>query len=159
MMEIDRYLAESRDRTAGLIGELEQMLTQEEALLAALNEQVRQSKARRDRFAKSLAALGAEPAPAKEIEPAKPRRKSDEHTWKPSQRSLDKVLAGIGEHGPISPSQLAPLLHMATETVSKSVAILREREQIRITARIRGGGKLYALMPDSGELAAVADAA
>lgn len=139
-----QYLSNVQRRTADLVSELHDMLGQEEIVLRELMEQTALSRARRDRLEKTLAALTAETTTRQPKHQPAAKKKGD---WQVSEDKIDKVLDGIREFGPIAPTHLSKRLHIATESANKAIAVLREREQIRVTKIVRGGGKLYAVMP------------
>jgi DNA-binding transcriptional ArsR family regulator len=71
--------------------------------------------------------------------------------WTPSEERLKSLFELIlKESEPVSPTQLAEKSEgLGVETAGKGFKILRDRELIRVTARLRGGGALYAPMPNA----------
>jgi hypothetical protein len=71
--------------------------------------------------------------------------------WTPSEERLKSLFELIVKEGePVSPTQLAGKTEgLGVETATKGFRILRERELLRVTAKLRGGGALFAPMPDA----------
>lgn len=124
-----------------------------EALLTA-------SKEREANFRKAIAALGGKP-PTTQGRPASSAKGGG---WSPSEERITfvfeqfklwiaaepelehtktKLAEWITEHNEVG---------VAHDTVSKCMDVLRERELVRITGTVRGGGKTWALMPETPAL-------
>jgi len=145
-------------RTQELTAELEVLLLEEEQVVEKLTAALAEGKARRDHLKKALEHLTGDSEkyrPKKAAAAAGKKGSGKAVKWEVSEDRVQKVLEGFRqEQEPITPTQLAGKIGVTGETAKKAVEKLRERELIRYMGGTRGGGSLYALMPE-----AVADAA
>jgi Fic family protein len=139
-----RMKQECSDLRSMLEGEQE-IANQIQGILDASNERAK-------RIRRALGALEGTMSPAGTTAGTKQKPKND---WQISDERVEYVLGLFrAEPEPISSTKLAEKTDgVSTQTVSKAVEVLRERELIRRVAKIRGGGWTYAVMPE------VADAA
>jgi response regulator of citrate/malate metabolism len=78
---------------------------------------------------------------------ARPGRNTN--VWIPSAKTIDETMALlISQDEPISITALSQQTKISRDTLRRAVETLRERGHARITGMTRGGGKLYAAMPE-----------
>jgi DNA-binding transcriptional ArsR family regulator len=138
-----RMKQECSDLRSMLEGEQE-IANQIQGILDASNERAK-------RIRRALGALEGTVSPAGTTAGTK----RNKNVWQVSEERVEFVLGLFrAEPEPISGTQLAEKTDgVSTQTVSKAIEVLRERELLRRVAKIRGGGWTYAVMPE------VADAA
>ena len=153
---LHEHAARAAQQREQLTGGVRDLLTAEEAVVEELTELLRDAKSRRDHLHKALGHLLGE-TPAK----PGPKPKAERVQWSVSDETVQKVLDGfLAETEPITKTQLAAKIKMGSETMAKAIAVLRERDQLRMTGKTRGGGSEYVVMPDVRAASeAVADAA
>lgn len=130
---------------------MEQLLVPLRAERDRVKAQLNDLNARERAIIHACAALrgnggGSTPAPA-----AKLTAGQKKGSWTPSEERLKSLFELIVKEGePVSPTQLAGKTEgLGVETASKGFKILRDRELLRVTANLRGGGALFAPMPDA----------
>ena len=125
--------------------ELEELLVPLRAERDQLKARLSELQGREKAIAHAVGALRGNSAPA----PAKPKPPSAYKKYVPSEERLKFIFdLMLKEPEPISPTQLSDKTEgIAVSTVTDGFKVLRERELIRKTANLRGGGGLYAVMP------------
>jgi hypothetical protein len=127
---------------------LEELLVPLRAERDQLKAKLSELQAREKQIAHAVGALrgGYSNAPA-----AKPSASTQKGGWTPSEERLKSLFElMLAEPEPISPTQLAEkTTGLGVETASKGFKILRERELIRVTGALRGGGNLFTPMPNA----------
>jgi len=151
----DRHL---RDVLAAEVEDLNAILEEEIAIRRELEALLEASKLRERRIARAVAILIDEPAPAASKPAPKPKVKAHDK-WEVSEPTIERVWDGyrqyVAKHGndPITRTVLGAWMTengqgIGGETIRKAFDALRERELIRMAGTTRGGGKLWALMPE-----------
>ena len=139
---------------SGVSSEIERHASELEALLVPLRAERDQLRARLSELqgrekalAQAVGALRGNSAPAQPK--AKHKPPSAYKRYVPSEERLKFIFdLMLKEPEPISPTQLSDKTEgIAVSTVTDGFKILRERELIRKTAALRGGGGLFAVMP------------
>jgi Fic family protein len=130
--------------------DLRSMLEGEQEITNQIQGILDASNERAKRIRRALAALEGTASPAATTHRDKPK-----NDWQVSEERVEYVLGLFrAEPEPITSTGLAEKTDgVSTQTVSKAVDVLRERELLRRVKKIRGGGWTYAVMPE------VADAA
>lgn len=167
---LDRYL-ESTTKTASRIAEeLAELRDSESALEVELTRQANEARARKDTYQRALNALtkgSAAPARAPAQAP-RPRssgvRISRKADWQVTDEKVEEVRQRMIALLPTSPHKAGngdPAITagfvadntdgLSPEAAKKALTVLREREQIRVAGTGKGGGVLFALMPDPAD--------
>jgi hypothetical protein len=100
---------------------------------------------------KALDSLTAPSGTTKSVPTKARKRKGDD--WEISEAKVGMVLAairGLGDGATFTAATLGKADGLSPDTARKAIAALREREIVRFVSTTRGGGKLYALMPEHG---------
>lgn len=143
-----------RSSETSVIERIEEHVAALDALLAPLRAERDQVKAKLDdlnarekAIIHATAALRGGSRPRVQTQaPSRPAPKKGE--WTPSEERLKSLFElMVRQPEPISPTQLAEKTEgLGVETASKGFKILRERELLRVTGALRGGGSLYTVM-------------
>lgn len=141
----DRAASAASDPLDHVIAELEAMRAPIRARRDQLKAELAELQVREKSIAQAIGALRPS-QPATAAAPAKPASKRG--TWTPSEERLKSIFElMLKEPAPISPTQLAEKTDgLGVESASKGFKILRERELLRVTGALRGGGSLFTVM-------------
>lgn len=139
-----------------VVADLELAIEAEVDGRAELEAYVRESKEREAKLKKALAVLQPPPSHAERMT----RPAASQGTWAPSEERItfiyEQFKRWIATESDVERSKTALTawikdnneVGVSNETVSKCMDALRERELVRVTGTIRGGGKTWALMPE-----------
>jgi hypothetical protein len=148
MAQLNAHISTQQHTSARIADELREVLRAEEQVFAELTEQVQESRQRRDHLKRALEHLTGETGKYKTA--TKPTGKPN--TWTVSEETVQKVWDAIKvKTEPFTKTQISKEVHVSSDTINKAVNVLRERELLRITGKVRGGGKSYLPMPDAVE--------
>jgi DNA-binding transcriptional ArsR family regulator len=157
---IAAYLEAAQQTRNRIVDELRGLRDSEQRLVDEFTRQAGEARARVSNYQRALDALGSRKrtAPAKpKLAPVKASRKQD---WQVSDVKVEEVRRRVVALMPESPHKVGevPVVTAAyvaertdglsPESVRQALQVLREREVVRIAGTGRGGGKLFALMPE-----------
>jgi hypothetical protein len=154
--DVALYSAELTRRSEAFLVETAQafavQIATEEALQEELSELLEASRARSKRMRKAMDSLTNTSSTATTLPTKKKARKrSSGDNWSISDKKVDEVLHaihGLGEGATFTASILGKAEGLSPDTARKAIEVLREREVVRFVSTTRGGGKLFALMPE-----------
>lgn len=160
---MDDYLESTRRTASRIVDELTDLRDAERNLVNELTRQAGEARARQTSYERALTALGARTRRAPAAAPAaKPSggRKDRTKEWQVSDAKVAVVERRLRELLPTSPHKAGNGVAAVTagwvadntdgltpESAKKALAVLREREVVRVAGTSRGGGVLFALMP------------
>lgn len=149
--------AEPLDSDAQLLGQVQELAAHWRQVAQSLTDELEHAEAQQTKYDGIVAMLTGESKSKKKkggrskeaaVDPGK-------HGWVVSDERVEfvynrfKELARELEGGLITPTQLSDMTKgISGETARKAFDAMREREMIRLAGSTRGGGKLYALMPE-----------
>jgi methylphosphotriester-DNA--protein-cysteine methyltransferase len=126
-----------------IISDARALIAQEQQKVDRLSAELAEAKRSLAQAHKVLEVMVMEPAQPKAAKPVQPPE------WQVSERLVAKALEAIRlETEPITMTELRQKIGMASASIKQVMQILREREQVRVTGRARGGGTLYLPMPE-----------
>ncbi len=153
--ELEEHEDDVQDDMRDIVTSLRMLIAKEDKTRDKLASLLEASKTREKRARKALADLTGETSAAK----PGPKPKGDVRSapdWTPSEERIEAVRAAFFKHfdsegTPITGTEIGRKMKdagdgVASETIAKSVAILRDREVLRLHSTTRGGGKLWAPM-------------
>lgn len=148
------HLRESTERRDSVIDGLSRALEAEQVVHDELEQALTASRERLRRWHKALTAITDEtPAPAPAKAKAKAKAKTPANDWTPTPAKVERVyqaLVALSRAGrqDITRTMLVERASLGHDTVRRALEVLRADERIRIAGSGRGGGKLWALMPN-----------
>jgi hypothetical protein len=160
---IAAYLEAAQQTRNRIVDELRGLRDSEQQLVDEFTRQAGEARARVSNYQRALDALGSRKraAPAKpKPAPAKQRRSARLTSGRSQTQRSSEVRRRVVALMPDSPHKVGevPVVTSATspttrrdisrESVDQAMQVLREREVVRIAGTGRGGGKLFALMPE-----------
>jgi DNA-binding transcriptional ArsR family regulator len=159
---IAAYLEAAQQTRNRIVDELRGLRDSEQRLVDEFTRQAGEARARVSNYQRALDALGsrkrtapAKPAPAKQA-----AKRGGGKQWRVSDLKVEEVRQRIVALMPDSPHKVGevPVVTISyvadnsegisRESVEQAMNALREREVVRIAGTGRGGGKLFALMPE-----------
>lgn len=162
---IDLYLESTRRTKDRIVDELTDLRDSEQGLVGELTRQASEARARCANYQRAIDALSTRgkrtPAPVK-AKPAPKGRASaqnqpiaDEKVELIRQRAVE-LLPGsphrVGDVHAITAGWLAENTDgLSPETARRGLLVLRDREVVRVAGSGKGGGVLYALMPEGSD--------
>lgn len=152
LAHVDTHAARAAERLAAQAQSLQELLTDEDAVQARLREALDESRARQHALQRAVAALTPksrdDDAPTRGRPPGKTKTR-DSNAWHVSAAKTDQVMQALVAYGePVTGTRLAEGTSISPEAVRRSLTVLRDSGRVRLAGRSRGGGKLYAPMPE-----------
>jgi hypothetical protein len=157
---IAAYLETAQRTRNRIVEELASLRDSEQQLVDEFTRQAGEARARVAGYQRALDALGKRAAPAKPKPAKQIARRGEPKQWQVTDRKVEEVRQRIVALMPESPRKVGevPVVTvsyitdntegLSRESVVQAMQILREREVVRIAGTGRGGGKLFALMPE-----------
>lgn len=164
LAHVDTHAARAAERLAQQTASLRELLHDEDAVQERLRTALDESKVRQHGLQRAINALDPQPKETTKRGPGRSStREHDGNEWSVSERKVEQVMSVLVARGePVTGNGLANGVEgLSVESVRRAFIVLREQGRIRLAGRSRGGGKLYAPMPEELEQAgeAVTDAA
>lgn len=143
VQELERQGRAQADSMDGQIASIRELVEREERVREALRIHTSACEDRLRRLKRALNALVDEP-----VSQARPKPKE----WNISPEKVEQIYRLFVEAGePRTPSQLAgPVSGLSNESVAKALVVLRQDGRMRLVGKTRGGGRLYAVVPQMG---------
>lgn len=161
---IDAYLESSRRTRDRIVDELTDLRDSEAQLEVELTRQASEARARRSNYQRALDALGKGTAAKPKPKPTAKVPRKGRAPWDISDEKVNEIEARFRELIAQTTMRTAgdvPVMTanhlgqstpgLSTEAARKGLEILRDREVIRVAGPARGGGVLYALMPEDAD--------
>jgi CRP-like cAMP-binding protein len=151
---LDEYLQSTRQRSQRIVDELIALRDTEQALVDELAHRMSEARARLTRYQRAVDALKVEHVAERS---AKKLEKKAGKQWTISDEKVAEVLTRFRElvsesthrAGGITAGFMAEKTPgLSPETARRALDRLREREVVRVVGPSRGGGLLFALMPE-----------
>lgn len=154
---LDAYLESTSKTRSRIVEELAELRDTEQRLCDELTKQAAEARTRCANYARAIEALGTKTAKPKTPKPSKlaPRPIKGANDWQISDTKVAEVERRVRELLPDAPNGTVTAAYIANhteslspETARRALQVLREREVVRIAGTGKGGGVLFALMPE-----------
>jgi hypothetical protein len=136
------------DPLAPIIEQLQEQLAPIAAERGQLEAALADAMRREERIKGAISALRSG-APRRPPAP-KPATATEAKVWQPKQETVDRVYAAFAEAGePMTIAQVHARTGGSTDTIRKSIDVLRRQEKLRLcgTAASQGSPRLFGVMP------------